>query len=165
MCGHSEKTQRPKLYYYVMFYYPYFLCEVGWGVGGWGQCPFHKSLWLTNVQGFSGWNSISSFLFHHCFFPVLHQWSLALHHGPHTCNQLWAMARKCCENTVMLSVICVFQQTPAGNRKKKSKAAQMYLDIQMPTARLLGANVNNQVFCLACVWLKQGFIYYVTKQR
>lgn len=59
----------------------------GGGVGG-GE----RDLKTTTVSKVSKANQCggiqwaSSFITY--FFPALHQWTLALHHGPHTCNQL-----------------------------------------------------------------------------
>lgn len=58
----------------------------GGGVGG------ERDLKTTTVSKVSKANQCggiqwaSSFITY--FFPALHQWTLALHHGPHTCNQL-----------------------------------------------------------------------------
>lgn len=61
----------------------------GGGGGGGGE----RDLKTTTVSEVSKANQCggiqwasSSFITY--FFPALHQWTLALHHGPHTCNQL-----------------------------------------------------------------------------
>lgn len=62
--------------------------EKGDGGGGGGE----RDLKTTTVSKVSKANQCggiqwtSSFITY--FFPALHQWTLALHHGPHTCNQL-----------------------------------------------------------------------------
>lgn len=114
----------------------------------WRQQPFHKSPRPTNEKG---WNSISSFLFHHCLFSVLNQGTLSLHHGPCTCNRLWDVAALCYENILILNMNFL-TPPPKKTPSIAPHMQQISYDIQTPVVKLQSANANIKQFSVELVF-------------
>lgn len=99
---------------------------------------------VPSLQDWKMWgDSVGEIQLAPFFFPVPHQWTLALHCAPHACNQLWTMA--CMEMLRKYSnAECVcFSKTK--RRKKMSNAAhtqQINWEIQTPAVQSHSAKAH-----------------------